>query len=30
MRRTLVLNVVGLTPKLVGANTPHLAALARE
>jgi predicted AlkP superfamily pyrophosphatase or phosphodiesterase len=29
MRRTLVLDVVGLTPKLVGAHTPHLAALAR-
>jgi predicted AlkP superfamily pyrophosphatase or phosphodiesterase len=29
MRRTLVLNVVGLTPKLVGEHTPHLAALAR-
>jgi predicted AlkP superfamily pyrophosphatase or phosphodiesterase len=29
MRRTLVLNVVGLTPKLVGAHTPHLAALSR-
>ncbi|MDB4982128.1 MAG: type phosphodiesterase/nucleotide pyrophosphatase, partial [Myxococcales bacterium] len=30
MRRTLVLNVVGLTPKLVGEHTPHLAALARQ
>jgi predicted AlkP superfamily pyrophosphatase or phosphodiesterase len=30
MRRTLVLNVVGLTPKLVGAHTPNLAALARQ
>ncbi len=29
MRRTLVLNVVGLTPKLVGEHTPHLAAFAR-
>jgi predicted AlkP superfamily pyrophosphatase or phosphodiesterase len=29
MRRTLVLDVVGLTPKLVGEHTPHLAALAR-
>jgi len=29
MRRTLVLNVVGLTPRLVGEHTPHLAALAR-
>ena len=25
MRRTLVLDVVGLTPKLVGEHTPHLA-----
>jgi predicted AlkP superfamily pyrophosphatase or phosphodiesterase len=30
MRRTLVLDVVGLTPKLVGAHTPHLAAFARQ
>jgi predicted AlkP superfamily pyrophosphatase or phosphodiesterase len=30
VRRTLVLNVVGLTPKLVGEHTPHLAALARQ
>jgi len=30
MRRTLVLNVVGLTPGLLGDNTPHLAALARR
>ena len=29
MRRTVVLNVVGLTPDLVGAATPNLAALAR-
>jgi predicted AlkP superfamily pyrophosphatase or phosphodiesterase len=29
MRRTLVLDVVGLSPKLVGEHTPHLAALAR-
>jgi predicted AlkP superfamily pyrophosphatase or phosphodiesterase len=29
VRRTLVLNVVGLTPKLVGAHTPNLAALAK-
>ena len=29
MRRTLVLNVVGLTPELVGEHTPNLAALAR-
>jgi predicted AlkP superfamily pyrophosphatase or phosphodiesterase len=30
VRRTLVLNVVGLTPKLVGEHTPSLAALARQ
>jgi predicted AlkP superfamily pyrophosphatase or phosphodiesterase len=30
VRRTLVLNVVGLTPKLVGEHTPNLAALARR
>jgi predicted AlkP superfamily pyrophosphatase or phosphodiesterase len=30
MRRTLVLNVVGLTPKLVGEHTPNLAKLAKE
>jgi predicted AlkP superfamily pyrophosphatase or phosphodiesterase len=30
VRRTLVLNVVGLTPKLVGEHTPNLAALARQ
>jgi predicted AlkP superfamily pyrophosphatase or phosphodiesterase len=29
MRRTLVLNVVGLTPHLLGEDTPHLSALAR-
>lgn len=29
-RRLVVLNVVGLTPKLIGRDTPHLAALARE
>ncbi len=28
MRRTLIMLVVGLTPRLVGANTPRLAALA--
>ena len=28
MRRTLVMLVVGLTPRLVGAHTPRLAALA--
>jgi predicted AlkP superfamily pyrophosphatase or phosphodiesterase len=30
MRRTLVLDVVGLTPRLVGEHTPNLAALARQ
>lgn len=30
MKRTLVLNVVGLTPDLLGEATPNLAALARE
>jgi predicted AlkP superfamily pyrophosphatase or phosphodiesterase len=29
MRRTLVLDVVGLTPRLLGEHTPQLAALAR-
>ncbi len=29
MHRTLVLLVVGLTKRMIGANTPHLAALAR-
>jgi predicted AlkP superfamily pyrophosphatase or phosphodiesterase len=29
MRRTLVLDVVGLSPRHVGDDTPHLAALAR-
>lgn len=28
MRRTLVLDIVGLTPRLVGAHTPNLKALA--
>ena len=28
MHKTAVLNVVGLTPALVGANTPHLSAWA--
>lgn len=28
--RLLVLDVVGLTPKLIGTDTPHLAALANE
>jgi len=30
VRRTLVLDVVGLAQKFVGEDTPHLAALARE
>lgn len=30
MNRTLVLNVVGLTPKLLGEATPNLSKLARE
>jgi predicted AlkP superfamily pyrophosphatase or phosphodiesterase len=30
VRRTLVLNVVGLTPRLLGEHTPHLDALARR
>jgi predicted AlkP superfamily pyrophosphatase or phosphodiesterase len=30
MQRTLVLNVVGLTPSLIGEHTPHLAAFARK
>src|SRR5712691_5904526 len=30
MRRTLVLNVVGLTVDLLGESTPHLSALARR
>ena len=29
MRRTLVLDVVGLTPELIGPHTPALAALAK-
>ena len=29
MHRTLVILVVGLTPRLIGSDTPHLAALAR-
>jgi predicted AlkP superfamily pyrophosphatase or phosphodiesterase len=29
VQRTVVLNVVGLTPDLVGAATPNLAAFAR-
>ena len=27
--RTAILNVVGLTPRLIGANTPRLAQLAQ-
>ncbi|MEO8706196.1 MAG: nucleotide pyrophosphatase/phosphodiesterase family protein, partial [Kofleriaceae bacterium] len=30
MQRTLVMNVVGLTPELVGPHTPALAALAKS
>ncbi|HXI58982.1 MAG TPA: alkaline phosphatase family protein [Polyangia bacterium] len=30
MRRTLVLNVVGLTPRLLGPHTPNLSALAQR
>ena len=30
MHPTLVLLVVGLTPRLIGPNTPNLARLARE
>src|SRR6187402_3438526 len=30
MHRTLVLNVVGLTPELVGEHTPALSALAKK
>ncbi len=30
MRRTLVLLVVGLTPKMVGENTPNIAKLAKD
>jgi predicted AlkP superfamily pyrophosphatase or phosphodiesterase len=30
MYPTLVLNVVGLTPSLIGEHTPHLAALAQK
>ncbi len=30
MRRTLVLNVVGLTPDLLGDATPNLSTLTRE
>nr|MDQ3308658.1 alkaline phosphatase family protein [Gemmatimonadota bacterium] len=30
MKRTVVLNVVGLTPDLLGEATPHLQALVRQ
>ncbi len=30
MRSVCVLNVVGLTPRMLGKNTPHLSALAKE
>jgi predicted AlkP superfamily pyrophosphatase or phosphodiesterase len=30
MHRTVVIDVVGLTPKLLGEHTPHLTRLARE
>jgi predicted AlkP superfamily pyrophosphatase or phosphodiesterase len=30
VRRTLVLNVVGLTPRLLGEHTPNLLALSRQ
>lgn len=30
MQRTVVLLVVGLTPRLVGEHTPHLARLAKK
>ena len=30
MRRTVVLDVVGLTGGLLGAHTPHLSALAKR
>lgn len=30
MTRTAVLNVVGLTPAMLGEDTPHLSALARD
>lgn len=30
MRRTIVLNIAGLTPKLLGEASPHLHALARD
>src|SRR3954454_23522130 len=30
MHRTLVLNVVGLTPKLLGEHTPNLLSLAKR
>jgi predicted AlkP superfamily pyrophosphatase or phosphodiesterase len=30
IRRVMVINVVGLTPGMIGANTPHLARLAQD
>ncbi|RDD62685.1 alkaline phosphatase family protein [Ferruginivarius sediminum] len=30
MRRTIVIDIVGLTPSLLGENTPNLSALARK
>jgi predicted AlkP superfamily pyrophosphatase or phosphodiesterase len=30
MQRTAVLNVVGLTPRLIGEHTPHIAAYAKK
>ncbi len=30
MRKTVVLNVVGLTPQLLGSSTPHLSAWAKR
>ena len=30
MHRTVVLNVVGLTPELMGENTPNLSRLAEQ
>ena len=30
MRKTVLINVVGLTPKLLGSNTPHLSAWAKQ
>ena len=30
MRRTIVLNVVGLTPNMIGSHTPNLSRLAKQ